>query len=544
MERPSFRFASPRARAGLVAVLFAAGCAGAGTRPGGAAATVAGGKFAPGGPPAQSYGPDPQRRCAALSLTRLMTTDTAEQAKGAQKPPPRLDGRLCAVAESLLAWDEKQPVPESVLTFLGFHYGIPSGTLPRVILATIEVDLERDLAARLEEPLMQFVTGSAGQVVYGVASARGATTGTKVVLTMLQPEVELEPFPRKLDPKAEGTLSGRLLGPIANAKVLISDPRGKLEQPESQPGKEFRVPVSCGGRTGRMVIEIRGEDKGELALAGNFPVYCGIDPPTTVDVPTPGGDPAQQERAIFDEINAERGSAGIAALQWDDKVAQVARSASDSEAKAGGSGAAIGELPQRLKAAGITSPVVLANPGARRTALDAHRRFGLSPVYRGNYMSTEATHGGVGVANAKDPQGGSVAFVTEVFVRELAQMDVSSVAPTLRETINKKRASAGRPAFKDDPVLDKVAQEYAQALAASAGKITDAKHSQIVSPLYKSFRTVDFLSGAKADPLEFTDEKTVLTSKEKAMGIGVAQGDHPVLGKNATYVVLLFGTRK
>ena len=87
-------------------------------------------------------------------------------------------------------------------------------------------------------------------------------------------------------------------------------------------------------------------------------------------------------------------------------------------------------------------------------------------------------------------------------------------------------------------------RRYAQALAASAGKITDAKHSQIVSPLYKSFRTVDFLSGAKADPLEFTDEKTVLTSKEKAMGIGVAQGDHPVLGKNATYVVLLFGTRK
>jgi uncharacterized protein YkwD len=262
-----------------------------------------------------------------------------------------------------------------------------------------------------------------------------------------------------------------------------------------------------------------------------------------VDVPAPSGDTAQQERAIFDEINAERSSAGIAALQWDDKVAQVARSVSDGEAKAGGSGGAIAELPKRLQAAGVTSSVVIANPGARRTALDAHRRFGLSPVYRANYMSTEATHGGVGVAIAQDPKG-SIAYVTEVFVRELAQMDVSSMAPTLRETINKKRASAGRPAFKDDPVLDKVAQEYAQALAASAGKITDAKHSQIVSPLYKSFRTVDFLSGAKADPLEFADEKTVLTSKEKAMGIGVAQGDHPVLGKNATYVVLLFGTRK
>jgi uncharacterized protein YkwD len=542
MERHDSRFASPRARAGLVAVLFAAGCAGAGARPGGGAASVAGGKFAPSAPPAQNYG-EPLRGCTAISITRFMTTDTADQAKKVQKPPPQVDGRLCAVAESLLAWDEKQPIPESVLTFLAFHYGIPSGTVPRVVLSTIEVESERDLAARLEEPLMQLVTGSAGQVVYGVASQRAAGGGTKVALAMEEPEVELQPFPRKLATTGEATLSGRLLGGLDKAKVLVSDPRGKLLQPESKPGKEFRVPVSCDGRTGRMVIEIRAEEKDQLAIAASFPVFCGIDPPTNVDVPGTAGDATQQERAVFAEINAERSSAGIPALQWDDKVAQVARSVSDSEAKAGGSAGAVAELPKRLQAAGVSSSVVIANPGARRTALDAHRRFGLSPVYRANYMSTEATHGGVGVAIAQDPKG-SIAYVTEVFVRELAQMDVSSMAPTLRETINKKRASAGRPAFKDDPVLDKVAQEYAQALAASAGKITDAKHSQIVSPLYKSFRTVDFLSGAKADPLEFADEKTVLTSKEKAMGIGVAQGDHPVLGKNATYVVLLFGTRK
>ena len=81
-------------------------------------------------------------------------------------------------------------------------------------------------------------------------------------------------------------------------------------------------------------------------------------------------------------------------------------------------------------------------------------------------------------------------------------------------------------------------------MAAAGGNISNARHSQLVSPLYRSFRTVDLLSGAKGDPMEFADEKTVITSKEKAMGIGVAQGDHPVLGKNATYVVLLFGTRK
>lgn len=136
----------------------------------------------------------------------------------------------------------------------------------------------------------------------------------------------------------------------------------------------------------------------------------------------------------------------------------------------------------------------------------------------------------------------AVVYLNELFVKQVAQVNLASVAPRLREAINKRRASAG--VLKDDPLLDKVAQEYADALAAASGNITDAKHSQLVTPLYKNFRTVDFLSGAKVDPLEFADEKTVVTAKEKAMGIGVAQGNHPALGKNATYVVVLFGTRK
>ncbi|HEX9574079.1 MAG TPA: CAP domain-containing protein [Myxococcales bacterium] len=542
MERHSNRFASLRARAWLAAVLFLAGCAGAGAQRAGAGA-VAAGKFTPAGAQAANYGPDPQRTCPATSIGRYIASDSADEAKKIQKPAPQADGRLCAVAESLLGWDEQQNPPESLLSFLAFHFGIPSG-IPRVVLATIDSEDPKDLGARLNEAVMQYVRSTAGQVRYGWATARGARGGTKVSLAMQDPPLELEPLPRKLDPKAEATLSGRLLGPLQNPKVLISDPRGKLQQPESKPGKEFSVPVSCGGRKGRIAVEIRGEEQGQPRIAANFPVFCGIDPPTSAQLPTPGGEVAQQERTIFEQINAERTEAELPPLKWDDKVAQVARSVSENEAKGGGGGSATADLAQRLKAAGIASPVVLVNPGAARTAEDVQRLFSLSPIYRANYMSTDATSAGTGVANGKDPQGGNVAFVTELFVRELGQVDVATVAPKLRETINKKRASAGMPASKDDPVLDKVAQEYAQALAAANGNISDAKHSQIVSPLYKTFRTVDFLSGAKADPAEFADEKTVITSKEKAMGIGVGQGNHPVLGKNATYVVLLFGTRK
>ena len=544
MERRRIRFTSPRARAGLAAVLFVAGCAGAGGSASRAGpATVAGGKFTASGAPAASYGGEAPRACPPTAVGRNVATESADQARQIQKPAPQADGRLCAVAESLLGWDEQQPAPESVRSFLAFHFGLPS-TVPGVVVATIEgLENPSEIASRLEEVLLQYVRTTPGPVHYGLATAPGARGGTKLALAMQDPPLALDPFPRKLDPKGEATLSGSLLGEAQNAKVLISDPRGKLQQPPSKPGKQFSAPVSCGGNTGRMAVEIRAEEQGQTKVVTNFPVYCGIDAPASVQLPTRAGDVAAQERAVFEQINAERTEAQLPALKWDDKVAQVARSVSEAEAKGGG-GSASADIGAKLKAAGIASPSVVVNPGAARTAEDAQRLFSLSPVYRANYMTTDATTAGIGVANAKDAQGGSVAFVTELFVRELAQVDASTVSPRLREAVNKKRSSASMAPFKDDPTLDKVAQEYAQALASAGGKITDAKHSQLVSPLYKSFRTVDLLSGAKADPLELADEKTVITSKEKAMGIGVAQGDHPVLGKNATYVVLVFGTRK
>jgi uncharacterized protein YkwD len=527
---------------GGAALLVLAACAGAGEqRPG--PGTVAAGTFTPTGAPAANYGADPQRACPPSAIGRNVAADTADQARQAQKPAPQADGRLCAVAQSLLGWDEQQNPPESLMSFLAFYYGIPTG-IPRVVLATIESEDPKELAARLDDAMTQYVQSTAGQVRYGLATARGARGGTKVSMAMQDPPLDLQPFPRKLDSKADATLSGRLLGLLQNPKVLISDPRGKLQQPESKPGKEFTVSVSCGGRKGRMAVEVRGEDQGQPRLVANFPVYCGVDTPTNVRLSAPGAGAAQQERAIFEQINAERTEAELPPFKWDDKVAQVARSLSESEAKGGGGGTATSDLASRLKAAGIASPVVLVSPGAGRAADDVHRLFSLSPVYRANYMSTDVTTAGIGVASGKDAQGGSVAFVTELFVRELAAIDITTLGPKLREAIDKNRRAAGAPPFKDDPMLEKVAADYAKELAAAGGNISNARHSQLVTPLYRSFRTVDLLSGAKGDPMEIADEKTVLTSKEKLMGLGLAQGNHPTLGQNAVYVVFVFATKK
>ncbi|SRR6266851_6381896 len=558
------RHTPSRAARGVVVLLFAAlaGCAGVGaSQRGGGAANIAGGKFTPTAAPAAAYGADPSRKCGSNRISDAVQEAATGAAASARKPAPRADGRLCAIAESLLAWDDKQPVPDALRRFLAEHFGVVQ-PVARVLVTTFPPQSEEDTADRIAEAIRDYL-GVASNVQYGLATSRirqgpidrsalasgtAQPASTKAALVMQDASLELDPLPRKLEPTGQAVVKGRLLGGLQNAKVLISDTRGKLLQPPEQKTQQFSAPIACEGRTGRIVVEIRGEDQGSPKVLADLPVMCGTDPPTSVELASAQpGDPAQQEHAIFDRINQERTSASLPALNWDDRVAQVARAASQSDAQAsakgGGSAITSQEVSQRIRQAGVSSALVLQNPGQGVSAADAHDRFATSPVHRANYMSADATHGGVGVAYYAI-QDTPEAVVNEIFVRELAAIDLATLRPKLREAIDKNRAAAGAPPFKDDPSLEKVAQQYAEQLAAASGDMSNARHSQLVSPLYRSFRTVDLLSGPKGDPMEIADERTVLTTKEKLVGLGLAQGNNPTLGPNTVYMVLIFGTKK
>ena len=519
------------------------------------------GKFTASVPPAAQYGPDPSRTCPSDSIINTVRDDIGGLATRAGKPAPEADGRLCGIAQALLGWDEKQPVPEQLLSFLAQHFGVAE-PVRRVIVATVETDKPADISPMIQEAVAPFLQSAFGVVRYGfvtqrirrgplertqIAQGTGAPSATKVSLVMQDSLLDLTPVPRKLDPNGQATLQAKLLDDLQNPAVLVSDVRGKLEQPPQQKGKDVSAALSCGGRTGRMVVEIRAEQAGSQKVVSDIAVLCGMDSPTSIDLGAGQGDPSQQEQAVFNSINRERTAAGLSPLTWDDRVAQVARQVSQSDAQVaaqgGGTVTSEQQLKQRLRDAGITSALVLQNPGEARTAEAAQDRFSMSPVHRANYMSSDATNGAVGVAPFT-LQGTPLVMVTELFTRQLAAVDVASVRTKLREAIARNRTNARAGALQDDPALDKVAEEYAKELAAAGGTISNTRHSRLVSPLYRNYRTIDVVVGAKGDPLEFADEKAVLTSKDKALGIGMAQGNHPVLGQNAVYVVLLFGTHK
>jgi uncharacterized protein YkwD len=172
----------------------------------------------------------------------------------------------------------------------------------------------------------------------------------------------------------------------------------------------------------------------------------------------------------------------------------------------------------------------------------AHERFSNSAVHRCNYLTPEATHTGIGVVPGGESENPTV-FVTELFIRELAPLNIEAVREKLRAAIAQRRSEAGVPPIASDPILEKVAQKYAEELAAAKGTLSNTRANEILAPMHKTFRKVEVLAGVKGDPLELAQEQGVVVAG-KVFGIGVAQGEHSTVGKNAAYVALLIGSRR
>jgi uncharacterized protein YkwD len=504
------------------------------------AGTVTEGNFAPKRAGAANYGPDPGLSCPKGGAVGVVSANLETQAKQARRPVPQADGRLCAMAETLLGWTGEAP-GEHVIGFLSSYFGL-TAPVPSVLITTTETSDPTLIGARLVDPIAQF-SQKAVQPHFGLAFQRlsgGRSEASKLALVMQDVPVDVQPIPRRLTANSQATLRGQLVDGYENPKLFITDPTGRLESPSIPPGKEFQTEIRCADKPGTIRVEIRGELNGAETILANFPIACATEPPTSVALskPVAVGDLPQQERKLFQLINDERTKAGLPALEWDDPVAGIARSISEQrrDQLKGGGGAVTVNIVERLKSEGIQSPVVLTNPAAARSPEEAQERFSASPVHRANFMSTEVTHVGVGATSATDTAGRPVTLYTELFVRELAPANVDEIREKLRAAMAQKRKDARAGALQNDKTLQEVAQKYADELAAAKGSLPRARQDELLKPLQSQYGPINVVAGAKADPLEFAEE-SIVVGGGNLVGIGVALGLHPSLGKNAPYVV-------
>ena len=512
--------------------------------------TVSGGAFSPARPGAAQYGPNPALLCPTGGAFPILASDAAELAKDAKRAVPEPDGRLCALADTLLGWNEPggNP-PESVTSFLAWHFGLTAAPA-RVLIATIESEDPRIIAQRLLDPVNSFGS-TAVAPRFGATTMREKKGATKTVVVFYDAMADLQPMPRRLEAGGQAALQGRLGGGLSKPKVSVCEPSGALENPPQADGSEIKADLRCGAKPGLLLVEVRAERDGEPVSAARFPIQCGGALPASVAMPAPAPKDAAAmagaDRKIFELMNAERAGAGVPAVGWDPGVAGVAKAASDAtrdESRTSSTSSTVSfDVVRQLKKADVMSPLILLNPAAARTPEEAHWRLAHSPLHRSNMLNPQATHAGVGVASLTVPDAGTLYFVTQLLVREQGALDVEALRGKIREAVARKRADARAEPAKSDPMLEEVAQKYAAAMAAGKGDLPKAQGDAIVAPLYKPFRNVSILGGAKSDPLEFAEEPGAV-APAKGVGVGAAQGTNPVLGKNAVYVVILLGTRR
>ncbi len=547
----------------LLLALVATSCAGltANQRSPGA---FSNGNFAPSRATAVNYGPDATRSCLRSSAITLVDDGVQNSAKASGKPAPTTEGRLCAVAETFLSWSDESP-PADVIGFVASYFGLPSQSL-RISVATITTpssqgegsEKDKDVAQRLIEPITSFAASNPNPR-YAVATQYLNKNQTKVVLVQQDQSLDLQPVPRKLAPGGSAPLAGKVNGDFENLKVLVSDPQGNLDSPKISSDKSFQTELKCGDKPGQFRIEVRGERNGAVSDLANFAVACGGELPVSIAAAAPSGaksgeasagaaketpaaaapeSPEVQEKKVLELINAERTAAGLQPLEPDASVAAVARAISEKKGDI-----STADLNAALKQNEVASPVILVNPAQSTSGPAAQKAFETRPANRANYMSKDATHAGISVVMSKDAAGKQTAFLTEIFVKELPTVDGSQLKAKLRERIVQKRKDGRAAPLKNDATLDEVAQKYADELVKAKGAMTAERDREILRPLYKSFRSVDYIEGVKADPLDFAEEPAIMRN-DKLVGVGVGQGTSVNFGRNSVFVVIIVGTKK
>lgn len=532
-----------------VAFLLAAGCGGSLAANKRSTGIVENGAFKPGKPPVPTYGKEPSLTCPERGVNGLVQDGLATVAEP--------DGRLCAVAETLLGWENDSP-PENVIATVSQYFGLPQ-VVRRVTLQNFDTQestsggiptpgaTQKDLADLLVTPIKSFAA-TAQSARYGLVTQRIRKGVTRVALVLQDQSIEIQPpFPRKLNPGQSATLSGSVLGKLNNPKVQFSDAVGHLEQPKGTPGKTFSTEIKCGDHPGKILVQVSAEspEGGDVPVA-NFPVGCATELPVAATVPTAGAetaavvDPPAAEKKIGELINQERTQAGLKALQIDEDLSKIARSISEDRAK--GKSTTSAELNQRLKEAEISAPQLYESLAQTTGAEQAYQLMSNNPQDRANAMNPNVTQVGIGVAPGAVINDKKTIIVTELFMKQLPPPDPEAIKAKLYQGIEQRRSDARAPAVTKDPELEQIAQAYAAEMAKDKGQVPKARISEIEAPLYKGFSKVDEIGGVKADPMEFAQEPGVV-GDAKLVGVGTAVGVSPNFGKNSTYVIILMGKK-
>ncbi len=501
--------------------------------------------MAPRNPAVLVYNDPPITPAPRFPLADAIIREVERVSTSLGKPAPAPDGRLYAAARELaeVAPDDG-PLAYSLIEFALQRNGIiePSPHLV-VVWGPTDDSLVSSLAERLPS-----ILGSNEFARLGVGVADRQDGGV-TVLAFQSSFIQTGPIPRRLGPSGKVRIDATLKRPYVDPEVFVARDDGDVQRLVLAPvgPSGFRTELACGPHRGKQQVEITALDQTGATVMANFPVWCGEDPPEAITVTLDAYDAVavdsadEAEERLAGMLNRDRDRNGLTPLAFDPRLTEVAR-AHSRDMRDTGVVAHVspntGSASDRVRAGGIRSSLVLENVARAYGVGEAEDGLMNSPGHRANILSREATHVGLGVVLGGMVAGRRELFVTQLFIRRPPPIDHRQVRDDVAAAVNRARP------LDEDRELSLVAQELAEAVAAGGGPADASRRaSQRLATLRLPYSKVTTQVSSVADLAAFNPDTSLSDRSIAAFGLGVAQGDHEVMGEAAIHIVLLFGHR-
>ena len=504
--------------------------------------------FAPSSQPAVRYN-EPVEAPPNSQLGDATIAAVREAAAKAGTVIPIADARLFrACAELAEVVPEEGIISYNVVEFALQRNGIVEPS-PHLLVVWGDIDSPQLIVKELQ-PRLAEILGDGATARVGIGAAKRMPDGTGAVVFALQGSwVSTSPIPRAVKAGGSFTVNAVVDARYKDPEVFVTRDSGATERIELKAGQSgaFTTQVTCGTRIGRQQVEITASDVQGSTVLANFPVWCGAEPPLSLTVEpsrddAPVADPLDAEKRLLALVNRDRQAAGLHALLWDERVAEVSRGHSTDMRRTkvvAHISPTTGSAADRVRAAKIKTAVVLENVARAYGLGEAHHGLMNSPGHRANITSQTATHLGIGVVFGDEVSGQREIFITQVFTRVPPKIDPSKAVEQIRQKL------AGVKSVGLNAKLVSIAQQLADELA--TGKTREQAYPAVkrqVDALGNVYSRVGSVITA-ASELDSIDGPALLgEARPDDVGIGIAQGNHPEIGEGAIWIVVLLAQKR
>jgi uncharacterized protein YkwD len=359
---------------------------------------------------------DPLREAIVATVRAQARRDGLTQ----PRPDARLDRAMNDFARVL--GPDDLPAPEAV-AFVLAHYGLPDPP-PHWLMERMTPGANQDAAERTAPAVLEALKSTPVARI-GVGIDRTATE-VRVVVAVQGIDVELSPIPRQLPPGGRATIAGRVDERFRDPRVVVTAPDGSVREHGAHGGSaggHFSDQMRCDAGVGRYQVEIAAVTSAGPAVLANFPLFCGVAPPSEAPGPAtvrPAAmTPAEAETRLLALVNRDRAAAHRPPLALDAKLSEIARAHSRDMAEhqfVAHVSPRTGSAAERVARAGLAPPLLLENVGRAYSAEDAESGFMASPGHRGNILDARATRIGIGIAIGREVNDMVPLLVTQLMM--------------------------------------------------------------------------------------------------------------------------------